>query len=214
MTTSSDTDATTATKAVTDPDDPYIWLEDVEAEECLNFAKDANKKCLDALGDPTTGPSYKRILEVLESQDRIPHVSCHGRDPTSKERIFYNFWKDQDHPKGILRKTTESEYKKDKPAWTTVLDVDQLAKDDDISWVYKGSRSLPRKRDPLADGLVTRALLSLSRGGSDAIFLKEFDFTTQDFVPEGEGFRLPEAKTRASYKSRDVLLVGSDFGEG
>ena len=26
------------------------------------------------------------------------------------------------------------------------------------------------------------------------------------------GFRLPEAKTRASYKSRDVLFVGSDFG--
>ena len=44
--------------------------------------------------------------------------------------------------------------------------------------------------------------------------LKEFDMITQDFVPEGEGFRLPEAKTRASYKSRDVLLVGSDFGEG
>ena len=31
---------------------------------------------------------------------------------------------------------------------------------------------------------------------------------------EEGGFTLPEAKTRASYKSRDVLYVGSDFGEG
>jgi prolyl oligopeptidase len=213
MTTSSDTEPSTAATATSDPDDPYIWLEDVEAEECLNFAKDANKKCLEALGDPTDGPSYERILKVLESKDRIPHVTCHGRRD-GEERVFYNFWKDQDHPKGIWRKTTESEYKKDEPTWTTVLDVDQLAKDDDISWVYKGSGLLPRKRDPMSDGLVTRALLSLSRGGSDAIFLKEFDLTTHDFVPEGEGFRLPEAKTRASYKSRDILLVGSDFGEG
>ena len=33
---------------------------------------------------------------------------------------------------------------------------------------------------------------------------------TQDFVSEAP-FELPEAKTRASYKSRDCLLVGSAF---
>jgi prolyl oligopeptidase len=202
---------TTAEKAA--EEDPYIWLEDVESEESLNFARDANAKCLEKLGDPTKGPSYDRILKVLESQDRIPHVTCHGRDENG-ERVLFNFWKDQEHPKGIWRKTTEEEYKKDKPKWTTILDVDKLAETDDISWVWKGSTLLPRKRDPANGKVVTRALLSLSRGGSDASHLKEFDLTTQDFVPEGEGFRLPEAKTRASYKSRDVLLVGSDFGEG
>jgi len=46
--------------------------------------------------------------------------------------------------------------------------------------------------------------------GSDAIFLKEFDMLTEDFVTDAP-FELPEAKTRASYKSRDVLLVGSAF---
>ncbi len=33
---------------------------------------------------------------------------------------------------------------------------------------------------------------------------------TEDFVTDAP-FELPEAKTRASYKSRDVLLVGSAF---
>jgi prolyl oligopeptidase len=210
------TTAASGSDSVAVEEDPYLWLEEVESERSLTFAKEANMKCLEALGDPTESPSYGRILQVLESQDRIPHVSCHGRDATSptNDRIYFNFWKDKDHPKGIWRKTTEEEYKKDKPTWTTVLDVDALAEKDGISWVWKGSSLLPRRRDPTNGKLVTRALLSLSRGGSDAIHLKEFDLTTQDFVPAEEAFILPEAKTRASYKSRDVLLVGSDFGEG
>ena len=60
---------------------------------------------------------------------------------------------------------------------------------------------------------VTRTLLSLSRGGSDATHTKEFDLLTNDFVTENP-FNLPEAKTSASYKSRDVLLVGTDTGPG
>lgn len=60
---------------------------------------------------------------------------------------------------------------------------------------------------------VTRTLLSLSRGGSDATHTKEFDLLTNEFVSENP-FNLPEAKTSASYKSRDVLLVGTDTGPG
>lgn len=70
-------------------------------------------------------------------------------------------------------------------------------------------------RDPMSNNgqRITRCLLNLSRGGADATYLKEFDLLTETFVPEEEGgFALPEAKTRASYKSRDVLLVGSNVG--
>ena len=66
-------------------------------------------------------------------------------------------------------------------------------------------------------GRVTRVLLNLSRGGADATYLREFDLLTESFVDaEGDdmGFTLPEGKTRARYKSRDVLLVGADTGEG
>ena len=210
--------STTRQQMTTDTsvEDPYIWLEDVESEESLNFAKSANEKCIDALGDPKTGPSYDRILKVLESEDRIAYASCQGRDSNENDqRIYFNFWKDQKHPKGIWRKTTEDEYKKEKPTWTTVLDVDALAEKDGISWVYKGASLLPRARDPTNGKLVTRALLKLSRGGSDAVHIKEFDLTTSEFVSEEDGaFVVGEAKTRISYKGRDVLLVGSDFGEG
>jgi prolyl oligopeptidase len=106
-------------------------------------------------------------------------------------------------------------YQTENPRWTTVLDVDDLAEKEEMSWVWKGSRVLPRARDPMSEGglQVTRALLSLSRGGygSDAVVLREFDLLGSRFVTK-DAFTLPEAKTRASYRSRDVLLVGSDFG--
>ena len=193
-------------------EDPYIWLEDVESEESLDFAKAANEACLKALGNPETSGTgtYQKILQNLESDDRIPSVTQYGRDEDGKE-VLFNFWKDSKNPKGLWRTTTMESYKTDQPEWKTVLDIDELAEKDGISWVYKGSRGLPRGRDPTNGKMVTRALLSLSRGGSDAVHIKEFDLVERDFVQD-KPFNLPEAKTRASYKSRDVLLVGSDFG--
>jgi prolyl oligopeptidase len=209
-------------------DDPYLWLEDVESTASLHFAATCNAVCIEQLGNPVCdSPTYQRILDVLESNDRIPTVSQYGIDnhEQQKEAILYNFWKDSDHPKGLWRKTTFSSYASSATAaavqWETVLDVDALAVNDDISWVWKGSTPLPRSRDDhvtddsvVGGGggpIVTRTLLSLSRGGSDAVHIKEFDLTSKSFVTD-QPFHLPEAKTRASYKSRNVLLVGSDFG--
>ena len=212
MSSSSATD--TAAAAVGTTTDPYIWLEDVESEDSLNFARESNEKCLNQLGNPekTETGSYERILKVLESDDRIPSASCYGHDEDG-EPILFNFWKDSKNPKGILRKTSMTSYQTENPEWVTVLNVDELAEKDGISWVYKGSSVLPRARDPTDGKKVTRALLNLSRGGSDAVHVKEFDFVKGDFVGTDEhGFVLPEAKSRVSYKSRDVLLVGTDFG--
>lgn len=82
-----------------------------------------------------------------------------------------------------------------------------------MSWVYKGSTKLSRSRDTTCPQRISRGLLKLSRGGSDAVHIKEFDFVKGDFVDD-QPFYLPEAKTRISYKSRNVLLVGTDCGPG
>jgi len=199
-------------------EDPYLWLEEVESEASLNFAKEANEKCLAELGDPKTSGTgtYQKVLDVLESDERIAYARKYGVDDDG-ESIMFNTWKDSKNPKGLWRKTTMTSYKSDNPEWETVLDIDKLAEKDGISWVWKGSTPLSKRIDPMSnDGKrVTRTLLSLSRGGADATFIKEFDLIKQDFVTEDEGgFMLPEAKTSSSYKSRDVLFVGSDFGEG
>ena len=176
-----------------DREDPYLWLEQVESEEALNFAKETNANCLAALGDPTTSgtSTYQSILQILESNDRIPHVSKYGTDPLNKEEdVLYNFWKDGQNPKGIWRKTTLSSYlqhcaKTNPTEWTTVLDIDELGKQENISWVWKGARPLPRSRDPASNGtVVTRALAFLSRGGADATVVREFDLVNAKFVDD------------------------------
>jgi prolyl oligopeptidase len=118
------------------------------------------------------------------------------------------------NPKGIWRKTTMESYESNSPSWTTVLDVDELAQKESQPWVWRGSRVLPRARDPMSeDGKrATRALLSLSKGAaSETVVVREFDLLKSAFVTT-DGFVLPEGKSRACYRSRDVLLVGGDFG--
>jgi prolyl oligopeptidase len=121
-------------------DDPYTWLEEVESDESLQFARDANEACLKVLGDPTksgTG-TYDKVLSVLESSDRIPYAVKYGRDDDGND-ILMNFWKDANNPKGLWRRTTMTSYRTNEPHWETVLDVDALAKTDEISWVWKVS---------------------------------------------------------------------------
>jgi prolyl oligopeptidase len=52
----------------------------------------------------------------------------------------------------------------------------------------------------------------LSRGGADAVVLREFDLLSRDFV--AGGFALPEAKGGAAWLDRDGLLLSSAWGEG
>ncbi len=54
--------------------------------------------------------------------------------------------------------------------------------------------------------------MSLSRGGSDASVVREFDVVTKTFV-EG-GFVVPEAKSNVSWIDADTIFVGTDFGPG
>jgi prolyl oligopeptidase len=85
---------TTKNQKLGDYEDPYIYLEEVESEESIAFAKMANEKCLSRLGDPSHTDTYRRVLAALESDERIPHVNLLGYDPESGDMLLYNFWKD------------------------------------------------------------------------------------------------------------------------
>lgn len=183
----------------------HAWLEDVLGEKALAWVRAHNAKTTEALGDPTGTPMYDQVLDILTSKDKIPYISKIG------DR-YYNFWQDKANKRGVLRRTTLASYEGGgEPDWETVLSVDALCEAEGESWVYKGSELLDE-----GEGVPpTRTLLYLSRGGADATVVREFDLTTLKFVPPEEGgFVLPEAKSSVSWQGRDVLLVGTDFGEG
>src|SRR5204863_381589 len=57
-----------------------------------------------------------------------------------------------------------------------------------------------------------RCLLHLSRGGGDAVVVRELDLAARAFVKDG--FQLAEAKSAVTYLDEDTVLFGTDFGPG
>jgi prolyl oligopeptidase len=186
-------------------EDPRVWLEGVEDAGALDWVRSWNAHATSSLGDPKGSATYTKILEILDSKEKIPYV---GR---VLDGLYYNFWQDDVHVKGIWRRCTLAEYRKEAPAWEVVLDLDALGKAEGITWVWAGSTVL----DEGAGVAVDRVLLKLSNGGSDASHVREFDLKAKAFVAEADGgFVVGEAKTQMVYKDRDTLLIGTDLGEG
>ncbi len=180
------------------PEDPYLWLEDVDAERSLTWAREQNKRAqaeLEAV--PTFADTQDRILKILDAKDKIAYVGKRGK-------WLYNFWQDDTNPRGLWRRTTLAEYRKAAPKWEVLLDLDALNKAESASWVWKGADCLFPKYE--------RCLLSLSRGGADAVVIREFDVTKKAFVTDG--FIVPEGKTEMSWKDLDTVSIGTDFGPG
>lgn len=183
-------------------DGVHSWLEDVQSETALDWVKLQNKSTLETLGEPDGNPLFSDILTILDSKDKIPHVSKIGL-------YYYNFWKDEKNKRGVLRRTTWESYNQSNPLWEVVIDVDVLCEKEANSYVYKGY-SVHEPED--VNDVPHLALVYLSIGGSDATIIREFDLNTLQFIPESDGgFIVPEAKSRVSYKTKDILLIGTDF---
>jgi len=191
----------TDTTAPTADADPRLWLEDVEGDDALAWVRERNAQTTSTLAATEEFTSTQAALRaVLDSDAKIPDVSKIGDH-------LYNFWKDSEHVRGLWRRTTLESYRTDEPEWETVLDVDALGEAEGESWVWHGASILrPAYR---------KALVSLSRGGSDADVTREFDLATKEFVaPEDGGFYRPESKGDLAWVDDDTVYVFTDTGEG
>lgn len=179
-------------------EDPFIWLEEVEGEEALTWAAERNALSTPRLqGDPRFEGIRDAIEMVLTSDDRIP-------TPGLVNGQVYNYWQDDEHIRGLLRRTSLDSYRSDNPRWETVIDIDLLATVENANWVYKGRTCLP--------GNPSHCLLRLSDGGKDAVVLREFDLENKNFVDGG--FSVDEAKTNVDWVDANTLIIGTDFGPG
>jgi prolyl oligopeptidase len=174
------------------PEDKFAWLEDVHGAKPLAWVAEQNKASLGVLkADPRYQKNYDSVLEVLDATDRIPMGSLRGA-------YVYNFWQDAKNPKGLWRRTTIASYQAKAPQWEVLLDVDALAKTEKENWVFAGSECAPHE---------TRCLIRLSRGGGDAVVLREYDLKAK--VLATDGFALPEAKSDASYLDDNTVLFAT-----
>ncbi len=176
--------------------DDFLWLEDVMGSRSLDWVKEQNARTEGVLkADARYEPFRKEALAILTAQDRIPA-------PGFGANGIQNFWQDAKNVRGVWRQTTLESYRSDKPKWSTILDVDALAKREKANWIYKGADCLPPDE--------TLCLVNLSDGGKDAVVVREFDVAKKAFV--AKGFNIPEGKHRIEWFDKDTLLVATDFG--
>jgi prolyl oligopeptidase len=178
-------------------DDPWLWLEEVEGEAALAWVAAQNAATLARLADARVAADRDAVKAALDRPDKLPFITRRGR-------FLYNFWQDAAQPRGVWRRTTLEAYRGPAPAWEVLLDLDALARAEGEDWVWQGAATLP--------GTHHLAMLRLSRGGGDAVVLREFDLASRRFVEDG--FILPEAKGGIDWLDRDTLLLSSAFGEG
>ncbi|MGP8235866.1 MAG: S9 family peptidase, partial [Limisphaerales bacterium] len=179
-------------------EDPNLWLEEVSGERALQWVHAQNAISTNKLESmPGFAALDERLLQIYNSHERIPYVTKHGP-------FYYNFWRDDKNTRGLWRRTTLEQYRNANPDWETVLDLDKLAETEKENWVWHGYTVLEPSYD--------RCLIELSRGGADAVVVREFDLNEKKFIPDG--FSLPEAKTDVAWRDREALYIGTDFGPG
>jgi len=85
----------------------------------------ASQKVLEA--EPGFAAMRESILSVLDSREQIPYISRRGD-------LYYNFWRDADHPRGLWRRTTLASYRAPAQHWTFYeIDpvVERIARNDE-----------------------------------------------------------------------------------
>ncbi|MDQ8187729.1 prolyl oligopeptidase family serine peptidase [Pelagicoccus sp. SDUM812002] len=178
--------------------DPHLWLEAVDSPEALAWVEQQNAIAHRRYAETALFDQIEaRSLQILDSDERIPY-------PAVRQDFVYNFWQDEDNPRGLLRRSPKTSYLSGSPLWETVLDIDLLGEEEGVKWVYKGASWLQPDYQ--------RCLMELSPGGGDAVEIREFDPQAKAFV--ADGFHLPTAKGSVEWVDRDTLLIATDFGPG
>lgn len=175
------------------------FLDEIHGQQAMAWVHAQNRHTTSTLEkDPRYAGFYKKVLSGLQAPDRLAMPSFLGGQ-------VWNFWQDARHPHGIWRQTSQASYLKKTPDWTTRLDVDALAKQDGVNWVFKGANCLAPADE--------QCLVALSDGGEDAETLREYNAKTGQFVPGG--FVFSRSKQTAAWVDENTILLARDWdGKG
>ncbi|WP_265440492.1 hypothetical protein [Bradyrhizobium sp. SEMIA] len=174
-------------------DDPFRWLEEIEAPAAVAWVRAENEKTLGVLqSDPRYRHFYEQALSILQ-KDRIADIPLEGRGPE-------HFWQDENQVRGVWRRTTRESDRGQDPKWEAILDVDALAVAENRNWVFRGASCLPPEQ--------RLCLISLSDGGKDAVSIREFDSVAKTFVA-GAFISKRESRTSAGSMVTHSLLHGT-----
>ena len=151
--------------------DPFLWLEEVTGDDALAWVREHNDPTLAEFGGERFEQMRTEALEVLDTDARIPYVRRRGE-------YLYNFWRDADQP----ARAVAAHHAGELPHRETRLGRHHRRRrtrraPTAQNWVWAGADVIEPEH--------SLALISLSRGGSDAAVVREFDMRTSEFVDGG-----------------------------
>ena len=113
--------------------DPYLWLEEVEGEKALDWARAQNKISDEAF---TKLPLYTELrdkfLTVFNDRERVIYPDMVGNN-------VYNLWQDEKNERGLWRRMSKEDFLAGKNDWEAVLDLDKLSAEENRKWVFGGA---------------------------------------------------------------------------
>ncbi|HTH60371.1 MAG TPA: prolyl oligopeptidase family serine peptidase [Paraburkholderia sp.] len=177
--------------------DPFLSLESLDDPAVDAWVDEQNARTRAAWhGGERFDALAKRLAEAYLPRER-PVI------PSRWRQWAYDFWEDEDNPKGLWRRTPWADWRARRAAWQPLIDFDALGAAEDRPWVCAGIDILYPDGD--------RALIQLSDGGADATVVREFDIERREFVTGG--FEIAKAGKHAiSWVDRDTVYVGWDNG--
>jgi prolyl oligopeptidase len=189
--------------------DPHLWLEDLKNPTATQWVDEQSVRALDSIRKmPGFDERYKANLRVLTQRE------FNIQFPSTVGSFIYNHYRTANQPSGVWRRAVLDEYRKPRPDWQTLLNIDAYNKNEPVNWTWGGAEVQPVSLQKV-DQKNLRAMVRLSRGGSDAAVIREFDLGSRSFVPASAGgFEVPEAKGYAQWWSADELLIATNFGDG
>lgn len=176
-------------------EDPFLWLEEIESKQSLDWVKQQNQLTESAIKAKNGFEQMKSsMLVAMNDQDKIDYPNVVGD-------YVYNILMDENHVRGIWRRTSKSSYIANKCEWETLIDLDKLSKKENKNWVFEGADFLA----PLNE----KCLIYLSDGGTDENIIREFDVKSKTFVTNG--FELPSGKGNVAWLNENEILITRTF---
>ena len=171
-----------------------LYLEQINGKKAKGWVEKQNSRTLKKLSSDSRFQKVKDFaLSVYESDKKLIYGQLINN-------FVYTLITNKKHKRGIIKKTTLETYLSGKYQWEEILDLDALAETENENWVYT-------KMIIHSDS--DRVLLALSRGGKDAVVLREFDLVQKKFIENG--FNIPESKSKVAWLSKDELVLATDW---
>jgi prolyl oligopeptidase len=113
--------------------DPNLYLEQVDGAGALTTVKAWNAGSRAELEKRPGFADYRaKALALLSTNQKIAEP-----DQILGDKVF-NYWQDDQHPRGIWRVSPLAAFASGQPQWRTLLDIDAMSKADKKNWVFKG----------------------------------------------------------------------------